>query len=80
MFFFSLFYFGCCAVRVSFVFGHGFVFVLILIFLGGDGDFDVFVATVHAVVQLFPDLFDCGKVLLVSYVGFGLFGEPIFPC
>jgi hypothetical protein len=66
------------SVWVSFVFGHGSIFI-ILVFQMGNDDFDVLVAAVHAVIQLFPDLFDCGKVLLVSDIGFGLLRERSFP-
>jgi hypothetical protein len=44
-----------------------------------DGDFDGLVMEVETIVELIPYLVDCGKVLLVSDVGFGLLGEPIFP-
>jgi hypothetical protein len=45
-----------------------------------DGDFD-FVAVavaVEAVIELLPDLVDCGEVFLVSSIGFRLLGAPVF--
>jgi hypothetical protein len=65
------------SIRVLFIFGHDLVFVIA--FRMRDGDFDVVVVAIEAVIELLLDLVDCGEVLLVSGIGFGLLGEPVFP-
>jgi hypothetical protein len=81
-FFFFLFLFFdsgavLLSIQTSFIFGCGLVFIIA--FRMRDCDFDVAVVLVEAVIKLLPDLVNCGKVLLVSGIGFGLLGVPVFP-
>jgi hypothetical protein len=68
------------SIRVSFILVHGSVFIIAL-WVGGGGEFDEFVVMVLLVVELLPDLFDCGEVFLVSGIGFGLLRyKPVISC
>jgi hypothetical protein len=66
------------SIRVLFILGHGSVFVIVF-WVGGGDEFDEFVVVLLLVVEFLPDLFNCGKVFLVSGANFGFFGKPVFP-